>query len=189
MLTITCKCNNCGKDFEKPLNEYNRKKKLNTKMYCSRACAGKQNLKNLGDLKNNIPPKNTYRANPFLYYIRNCKRRFKDFNLTVEYLEQLWNKQQGICPYTGINLLLNSHMKRHKDVRFIASLDRIDNSKGYVEGNVQFISMVVNLMKYTLSHEETIEFLQIISSYYSSFNEDRTISSPSNEGQDAVGSP
>ena len=37
------------------------------------------------------------------------------------------------------------------DIRKQASLDRIDSSKGYVKGNVQFIVAPINYMKNTLS--------------------------------------
>ena len=61
----------------------------------------------------------------------------------------------------------------------------IDSSKGYVKGNVQFVSTPINLMKSEMSDLDTKKFLKLISSYTSSFDEEWTISSPSNEGSDA----
>ena len=43
---ITVKCDCCGKEFEKPLSEYNRNVKLGRANYCSRACSGKMCNKN-----------------------------------------------------------------------------------------------------------------------------------------------
>ena len=43
---ITIKCDCCGKEFEKPLSEYNRNIKLGRANYCSRACSGKMCNKN-----------------------------------------------------------------------------------------------------------------------------------------------
>jgi hypothetical protein len=40
-----------------------------------------------------------------------------------------------------------------------ASLDRIDSSLGYEEGNVQFICRFINLGKSSLSNTETITFI------------------------------
>jgi hypothetical protein len=42
------------------------------------------------------------------------------------------------------------------------SLDRINNSLGYVIGNVQFVSIVINFMKNTMSEKEVYELINII---------------------------
>lgn len=175
MKTIIIQCQNCSKSFEKPLNEYTRRIKNNSPMYCSRRCSGQKNISNFGEKRNTLPPVGKYKANPFKYYLRNCKRRNRqEFDLSLDYLEEVWNNQEGICPYTKINLLLNTHSYRNPDIRYVASLDRIDNSKGYIKGNVQFVSLAINYMKSNLTHDETMEFLKHISS---NFLEDRTISS------------
>jgi hypothetical protein len=178
MKTVTCKCNNCEVNFEKPINEYNRSLKFNRKFYCSRKCAGKLNLSNFKDKRNTKPPLKKRIEDPFLYYLRNCKRRDFEFDLTSEYLNNLWNLQNKKCPYTGVNLILNTHSKRNKDYRYTASLDRIDSNLGYIKGNVQFVSLSINLMKNSMSQNMLLEFLQIIANKYSNFSEDRTISSP-----------
>ena len=100
-----------------------------------------------------------------LYTYKNSKKRFKDFNLTLEYLKQLWEEQKGICPYTGIQLCLAEYKANHNDPIYTASLDRIDSSKGYTIGNVQFISTAINYMKNTMSHEETINLCNIIAKH------------------------
>ena len=166
MKVVECICPKCNKQFFKPKNEYDRRIKLNRKVFCGRSCAGTYNLRNFADKVNKNPPKNFREKNPFLYYFRNCKARDFMIDIDVEYLKSLWEKQKGICPYTGLELKLNCHQFRHKDKRYVASLDRIDPNKGYIKGNVQFISLAINLMKNTMSHEETIEFLQIIAKKY-----------------------
>jgi hypothetical protein len=106
-------------------------------------------------------------GNPFKFYLRNCLKREHPCDLTLEFLKQLWNDQKGKCPYSGVKLILNTHSLRHHDFRYTASLDRIDNAKGYVQGNVQFISTAINFMKNTMSHEQIIEFLHTIAKNYS----------------------
>ena len=39
-----------------------------------------------------------------------------------------------------------------------ASLDRIDSTKGYIEGNVQFVTTQANLSKHIMSMSELYEF-------------------------------
>lgn len=176
---IQINCGYCQKEFSKPKNEYNRCVKKNKPMYCSLSCAGKKNVIGtvpFGGKPNRIPPK--VKKNPFRYYLNNCKRRNEhEFDLDLEYLEELWNIQKGICPYTKLQLILNNHGHQHKDFRYTASLDRIDSSIGYIKGNVQFISTAINYMKHTMSDEMCNEFLLQISKNLS-FNKDRTISSP-----------
>jgi hypothetical protein len=45
---------------------------------------------------------------------------------------------------------------------FSASLDRIDSSKGYVKGNVQWTHKTVNIMKQAMSDEELIDWCKVI---------------------------
>ena len=165
---IIIKCDCCGKEFEKPLSEYNRNLKLNRANYCSRACSGKSCNKNnkqkgnLSSLKINV---RRDKYTPFRYYFRNAKRRYKDFNLTLEYLKELWENQKGICPYTGITLQLADYKNNHNNPIYTASLDRIDSTKGYIIGNVQFISTAINYMKNTMSHEDTCKLCNIIAKH------------------------
>ena len=165
---ITIKCDYCGKEFEKPLSEYNRNIKLGRANYCSRVCSGKmcnKNNKQKGNISCLNPSNRRDQYTPFRYYFRNTKKRFKDFNLSLEYLKQLWEKQKGICPYTGIKLQLAEYKTNHNNPIYTASLDRIDSSKGYIIGNVQFISTAINYMKNNMSHKDTIILCNIIAKH------------------------
>lgn len=166
---IKIKCDCCGKEFEKPLSEYNRNIRLGRSNYCSRSCSGKmcnKHFKNKGNISSLIPNNRRDEYTPFRYYYRNAKRRYKDFNLTLEYLKSLWDIQKGICPYTGIKLKLAEYKSNHNDPIYTASLDRIDSSKGYIIGNVQFISTSINYMKNNMSNDDTIKLCKLIAQHY-----------------------
>jgi hypothetical protein len=61
------------------------------------------------------------------------------FDLTIEHLADLLdNVQMGKCALSGLPISVKDHT---------ASLDRIDSSKGYVEGNVQWLHKDINMMK------------------------------------------
>lgn len=182
---VTYTCEYCKKEAQKPLSEYNRNAKLGRKNFCCRSCAIKYANKNklhkftdkckehLLSICNNRKDEFT----EFRYTFRNIRRRNKESNIDLEYLKQLWESQNGICPYTGIKLKLPTY--NNYDFYFnCASLDRIDSSKGYIKGNVQFIALPINLMKSTKSDTEIKQFLKQISFYTSHFCEDETISSP-----------
>lgn len=43
-----------------------------------------------------------------------------------------------------------------------ASLDRIDNSKGYIEGNVRFVALMANLARQSFTDEQMIAFCKAV---------------------------
>lgn len=57
--------------------------------------------------------------------------------------------------------------KQNRKLIQIVCDNRIDSSKGYEIGNVQFISTAINYMKNTMSHEDTIKLCNIIAQKYS----------------------
>ncbi len=68
------------------------------------------------------------------------------------------------CPLLGIPLTL--HSPRGQSYREVASLDRIDNSKGYIKGNVQVISWKANSMKSNATAEELLYFARALLRQY-----------------------
>lgn len=171
---ITCTCDKCGKEFEKPLTEYNRNLKLNRHNFCSRSCSGSYNMEhsvptdlqiqnrlNVSKYCNNRRDKYT----PVREIYRRIKRRFKECTITLDDLLELWNKQNGRCAYTNLPLILPNN-KFKDDIRYLASLDRIDSSKGYIKGNIQFVALPVNLMKSTMSHNVFVDYLKEIASTF-----------------------
>lgn len=102
------------------------------------------------------------------YIIRNSKfmasRRNIDFNLTYKDFNLPTH-----CPLLGIKLTFGSETEGNHDSH--ASLDRIDNSKGYVPGNVMVISRLANAMKNSASFEQLSVFCERVSillTYYKS---------------------
>lgn len=182
LITFTCDC--CGKECEKPLSEYNRNIRLGRHNFCSRSCAcvynNKHTKKNITDeMKLHLRSICANRRDEFTgfrYILRNIRKRFKDVNIDLQYLKDLWDKQKGICPYTGIHMTLPTY-KHNYNYFTVASLDRIDSSKGYVKENLQYIVLPINLMKSTMSDIAVKQFLKQISFYTSCFHEDETISS------------
>jgi len=162
-----CNCANCGIEFEKPQSEIIRNKKLGRQNFCSRTCVGLNNVKNFGDKRSNydVSKHSGWRKDDytkFRYHFRNVKKRNKEFNLTLEDLKLIWEQQEGKCSYLGIKLNLNSYGKIKKDPITSASLDRIDSSKGYVKGNIQWISRAINYMKNDMSEKEVQQIFDLI---------------------------
>ena len=80
----------------------------------------------------------------------------------MESLKEIWDSQQGICPLTGWKLELPTQSKQYRLHIKTASLDRIDNSKGYILGNVRFVSVMFNFARNNFSDEDVIEFAQAV---------------------------
>lgn len=75
----------------------------------------------------------------------NAKKRNLDFSVSLEYLTSLFKKQNAQCSLSGLEIKIP--MGRYDSVKTTASLDRIDNNKGYIPGNVQFVHKNINYMK------------------------------------------
>ncbi len=75
-----------------------------------------------------------------------CKTYQIDFDLTSDYLKSIWT---DTCPVFGYEFVLGD--KAHPAC---PALDRLDPKKGYVQGNVAFISSRANRIKYDASVNE-----------------------------------
>lgn len=91
----------------------------------------------------------------------NANKRNLEFSLTIEYLWDLFVKQNKKCALSNVDISFNmtGHLNKKNQT---ASLDRIDSSKGYIEGNVQWVHKIVNQIKWELKQEDFIHWCKII---------------------------
>lgn len=95
--------------------------------------------------------------------IKQCaKKRKISFEITITEIWNLFIKQNQKCALTGLPLSFPTMDKRWDGN---ASLDRIDSSKGYVIGNIQWVHKDINFMKQQLSTEKLIEYSNLICAY------------------------
>lgn len=80
-----------------------------------------------------------------------------EWNLDYNYLDQLWESQQGKCAYTGWIIDFGTCSQEQT-----ASLDRIDSSLGYVPGNVQFVHKDINTMKWSLPEQRFLSLCEAV---------------------------
>jgi nicotinic acid mononucleotide adenylyltransferase len=85
-----------------------------------------------------------------------------EFNITIEYLWELFLQQNKKCALSGMALSF-ADTRKNKNKKKTVSVDRIDSSKGYINGNVQWVHKTINIMKNSLSDEEFIEFCRKVS--------------------------
>lgn len=92
----------------------------------------------------------------------NAMKRKLEYNVTKEYLWDLYNKQNCRCALTGLEISLKT-----KNNLQTASIDRIDSSKGYVCGNVQWVHKDINNIKQSYSIETLIFYANLLIETYS----------------------
>jgi hypothetical protein len=83
-----------------------------------------------------------------------CKNNNIDFDLTEEDLKDIWTTH---CPVFG-----KAFVMFDKSHDCSPALDRIDPGKGYIKGNVCFISARANRIKYNATIEELEKVIDYI---------------------------
>ena len=172
MSTVDLICSGCGEPFEKAKAEYNRRAKAgHTTFFCSRGCHVRtQDPGRYGRTAAHLDPGNqrdeftSFRW--FLARVRYRAAKKGETDLTLKYLKNLWNRQSGRCPFTGWELVL-PRSAGGWDERSVwnASLDRKDCSKGYVKGNVRFVSVMANVARGDFSDADLRGFCRAVTRY------------------------
>lgn len=97
-------------------------------------------------------------ANPKWTIISNIRCRARETNLEVSVtLDDI--EIPEYCPIFGVKL--TKYGEENYERRYTPSVDRIDNSKGYIKGNIKIISERANRIK----SDATIEELEAIIKY------------------------
>ena len=100
-------------------------------------------------------------------------KRKLEFSIDIEYIWNLFQNQGGKCALSGVDLVMDRGYAQNlskvweKRVQ-TASLDRIDSSKGYVYGNVQWVHSKINLMKLNFSEPHFFEWCRNITEFQKS---------------------
>ena len=146
-----CLCHNCGGQVS--IFPYHLRKGMSRSCGCDRSWykRGKYNYNYTG-----------YEDLTGTFWDR-CKGgalgRNLEFSISIEYAWKIFVKQNKRCALTGVPICL-SNEKGH---RATASLDRINNNLGYIEGNVHWVHRNINIMKYSLDFPYFINMCRRIS--------------------------
>ena len=95
-------------------------------------------------------------TNPFKHKVTRARTRAKtlglSFDLDPEYLESIWT---GYCPVLNKPISLLDQ----RENEYAAELDRFVPEKGYVKGNVHFLSRRANRLKNNVTTKELKQLL------------------------------
>lgn len=94
--------------------------------------------------------KRTKSVRAYITYLRSKAIKRKNTCLSIDDLETIWDTQKGKCALTDWEMTM---ILGKGNIDTNASIDRIDSSKGYIEGNVQFVCRAVNVFKSNATEE------------------------------------
>lgn len=177
-MKIELMCEHCGRTFLREKKEHTRSVKKGRKTYCSAGCAGRATANRLASegkwhgwktqYKNSHCQTDEYSV--FRYFITaiHCGKKTgspekKQCLVTLQDLKEQWEKQDGICPYTGWKLKTpTSTRQKIPKTPDRASLDRVDSSKPYTKDNIEFVSLMAQYAKNGWEPSEVIEFCKAV---------------------------
>lgn len=125
-----------------------------------RPCQSAQNLKRRSEQKKDY--KQHIRRMLTSYKAR-AKQQDRPFDVTADYLIGQFEVQDKKCYYTREKLSFDYEvLDRNRPHLMVASIDKKDPDKGYVEGNVVWCLYYVNRMKNESTEREFLETCKLI---------------------------
>lgn len=94
-----------------------------------------------------------------------AKKKNKGFDLTIEFIWELFEKQNGQCAISKLPIYLDTKLgslNKNGYQRRTASLDRIDSSRGYTKDNVQWLHKEINQMKSCRNQKDFIFYCKAV---------------------------
>lgn len=102
------------------------------------------------------------RISTFLLSCRkSSEKRGNEFSLTREDFVNMWEKQDGICVYTGMQMDLQPNTP------LSVSVERVDSNIGYTESNTVLCCNVINRMKSNLDGETFFDMCKAVTLWMS----------------------
>jgi hypothetical protein len=98
-------------------------------------------------------------------YQKGAEIRGLVFEVTIEYAWNLFIEQERKCALSGLPIYFDmdlGNLCKYGYQGGTASLDRIDSSKGYIVGNLQWIHKDINKMKMDLQEEDFFRMVKQI---------------------------
>ena len=87
-----------------------------------------------------------------------ASKRGIECTIDAEYLESVWNLQEGRCVYTQEPMLTGHGLRNHPQG---VSVDRINPALGYVPGNIVLCSTRANSIKQDMTPAEFQEWMPV----------------------------
>lgn len=143
-------CRFCNTEFEATV--YN-------KLCCTTRCA---NLFRYRDPARSKPAM-VYRGANYRNFLMSLRTKISERrDISIDYLCKLYEDQSGKCAISGREL---TFITGQGYISTNISIDRIDSSTGYDEGNIQLVCRHVNIMKQQLIQDDLVNWCNDIVEY------------------------
>lgn len=161
------KCINCGKEWEVLVKS--NVSLSRTQMFCSECVSSLSMWERKRIAMSKIPDiRSKYLKSKRNEFLRNYKKQMLHRTRARAELKGLeFNIDEDdivipeICPILEVPIIVGTK----GEYEYSPSIDRIDNSKGYIKGNIQIISKKANSMKNSATSTELITFCKNILRY------------------------
>lgn len=145
-------CMHCGTTFVGSSN--------GQKIFCSRSCYQQARQPRIYEY-NNARRRNMKRTHPWRMPVEAAKNRAAiksiEYNLTEVWAKNIWT---GRCAIS--KLPFKYERSSHGPSIFAPSIDRIDSTKGYTQGNCRFVLACINFFKNNGTDAEMFEIAKAI---------------------------
>lgn len=94
-----------------------------------------------------------------------AKKRNLEVKITIDDIWDVHLRQDKKCAISGVPVSFPTSNKEYISYSAVASVDRIDSSKGYTIENIQIVHKQINIMKQSMSDRDFINWCRIIYSY------------------------
>lgn len=144
---VKCDCGNVREVYKQTLIN-------GTAKSCGK-CHDRKNWKGCGEISGNY----------WSCVRQGANRRKIPFDIPIQYGWKLYLQQQKKCAISGLEVSFIKNYSSGGKGGQTASLDRIDSSKGYVKGNVQWVHKAVNVMKWNMTEDYFFKVCKAIVEY------------------------
>ena len=136
-----------------------RTSQIKSQIFC-KGCINKYHTKNKGENHKSWKGVGELSSDLYTTIKINARDRNLDFDLEIEYLWDIFLKQNRKCALSGLDIHLN---EKCGDKKFkTATLDRINSNIGYLNGNVQWVHRDINKMKSNFPENYLIKLCELI---------------------------
>ena len=130
--------------------------KTRKQIFCTKACGAKWRNRNVYKHKYSVEHASSCPRN-YINTLLSHKNRRK--SLSIDYVMGIYENQGGRCALSGVPMTFT---RGRGNIPTNISIDRIDSSIGYVEGNIQLVCRAVNMIKNEWNQEDLISFCRKI---------------------------
>ncbi len=97
-----------------------------------------------------------------LYDAAKGKAASRKLDFALDFNDVLARVRFGRCEMTGIPFDMRQKPYSGMDLPYRASLDRIDNTRGYVTGNIHVVAKIYNTAKFMWNDEDVLYMAQML---------------------------